>query len=198
MQCPKEKNVTLVEGTLSKNLSIKCCPDCQGAWIPAAAYEGWRRNQLQLSAEPERLTRTVNATLVRSPFDSKAALCPECQHYLSRAKVYFKPVFYVERCTYCGGIWCDKGEWDVLEKLGVHVAIEQMFSPEWQARVRELEQMEKERQATLDKLGPELAAQVFQLADLLEKHPYGDFGVAYLMRRVAGNENASRPSSTGR
>jgi hypothetical protein len=74
-----------------------------------------------------------------------------------------------------------------LEHLGLHTTIEQLFTNEWQSRVRERQFFDQERQATIDKLGPELAEQVFELAQELEKHPNGDFGVAYLMRRVAAN-----------
>jgi Zn-finger nucleic acid-binding protein len=87
----------------------------------------------------------------------------------------------------CRGIWCDYGEWDILEKLGLHTTIEELFSNEWQTRTREQKFSVQERQATIDKLGSELAGRVFELAELLEKHPNGDFGVAYLMRRVAVN-----------
>ncbi|WP_239651701.1 hypothetical protein [Neosynechococcus sphagnicola] len=58
-----------------------------------------------------------------------------------------------------------------------------MFTSEWQVKAREQELAEQERRATLEKLGPELAAQVFALAAALQQHPNGDFGVAYLMRR---------------
>ncbi len=183
MQCPKDKQVTLVDSTFAKNLSVKHCPDCQGSWIPADEYQSWQARQPQHRADPEVLAQTVNVNFVQSPFDTKAALCPDCQHYLSRAKVHFRTPFYVERCMYCGGIWCDNGEWDVLEKLGLHTSIEQMFSPEWQMRAREQEQAVKERQAVIDKLGPEIAAMVFKLGEVLGKHPYGEFGAAYLMRR---------------
>jgi len=94
-----------------------------------------------------------------------------------------KSPFYVERCPNCNGIWCDRGEWEILTKLGLHATIQQLFSNEWQARVMRSHQTEKEKQATADKLGAELAERLFELADLLENHPNGDFGVAYLMRR---------------
>jgi hypothetical protein len=74
-----------------------------------------------------------------------------------------------------------------LERLGLHTTIEQLFSNEWQTQVRERQFSEQERQATIEKLGSELAGRVFELAEALEKHPNGDFGVAYLMRRVAVN-----------
>lgn len=129
------------------------------------------------------MPKTLDVDYVQSPFDTKAALCPECNCYLARARVGLKTPFYVERCPNCHGIWCDRGEWDVLEKLGLHTAIEQLFSSEWQARVKEREYAARERQATIDKLGEDLAEKVFELAELLEGHPNGDFGVAYLMRR---------------
>jgi hypothetical protein len=72
----------------------------------------------------------------------------------------------------------------MLEHLGLHATIEQLFTDEWQTRSREQQHAEKERQATMDKLGHKLAEQVFELADLLRAHPNGDFGVAYLMRQV--------------
>ncbi len=87
----------------------------------------------------------------------------------------------------CRGIWCDYGEWDILESLGLHTTIEQLFTNEWQTRARSQQFSEQERQATIEKLGSELAQSVFELAEALENHPNGDFGVAYLMRRVAVN-----------
>jgi len=47
---------------------------------------------------------------------------------------------------------------------------------------------ELERQAVIDKVGVEMAQRVFDLADLLKKHPNGDFAAAYLMRRFDRNK----------
>nr|WP_255527189.1 zf-TFIIB domain-containing protein [Oculatella sp. LEGE 06141] len=126
---------------------------------------------------------TLDVDYIQSPYDTKGALCPACSYYLARAKVGLKTPFYVERCSNCGGIWCDHGEWDVLETLGLHTSIERLFTSEWQTQVKERDYAEKERRATVEKLGDDLAARVFELAERLEGHPNGDFGVAYLMRR---------------
>lgn len=71
----------------------------------------------------------------------------------------------------------------MLENLQLHTHIEYIFSPEWQAQVRHLETEERQRQALVDKLGAEIAQRVLELGELLQAHPHGDFGVAYLMRR---------------
>jgi Zn-finger nucleic acid-binding protein len=188
VQCPKDKKVTLVDQVLAGDLAVQCCPDCKGTWIPAEEYKSWQSRQevKEVTAE-DVMPKILEVKFSQPPLDTKAALCPDCNRYLSRAKVNLKNPFYVERCMACGGVWCDYGEWDVLQKLGLHVCIEKLFSSYWQERVKELEYAERERQATVQKLGEELAARVFELAELLEAHPNGDFGVAYLMRRFDNN-----------
>jgi Zn-finger nucleic acid-binding protein len=102
---------------------------------------------------------------------------------MARGKITLKQPFYLEHCLTCGGIWCDRGEWEVLEQLKLDTNISQIFSGAWQAQVRASHMNELERQAVIDKVGVEMAQRVFDLADLLTKHPNGDFAAAYLMRR---------------
>lgn len=182
--CPKDRKTHLTPGLLAGNLSAEICEDCKGTWIPAQRYEKWKTLQEnQTQPDPSRCRDPLDVDFVQSIYDTRAALCPECQHYLARARVNLSQPFYVERCPGCGGIWCDRGEWDILQKLGWHTTIEILFTQEWQTRVRRYELEDQERQAMVDKLGAELAAKVFELAAILEKHPKGDFAVAYLMRR---------------
>jgi Zn-finger nucleic acid-binding protein len=102
---------------------------------------------------------------------------------MARGKVALKEPFYLEHCLTCGGIWCDRGEWEVLEQLKLDANIAQIFSGSWQAQVRLSHANQLERQAVIDKVGIEIAQQVFDFADLLATHPNGDFAAAYLMRR---------------
>lgn len=183
VQCPKDKQVDLVDGQLTKQLAAHHCLECRGVWIAGAAYENWQQQQPPVKNLSTLIDQALAMDCARSPFDTRAALCPECTAYLARAKVSVKPPFYVERCPNCKGIWCDRGEWETLQTLTLHTVIDQMFSNDWQTRTREREQLAQERRATIDKLGSELAVQIFELAEILEKHPNGDFGVAYLMRR---------------
>lgn len=184
-RCPKEGQVDLVEGPLSADLKAYCCESCGGAWIAKDTYRTWRQQQpASMPTLPERLPTADEVQFQPAPFDSRAALCPACRHYMVRGRVNLQDgMFFVERCPNCEGIWCDGGEWDVLQRLGLDTHIEDIFSGDWQAQMRALGQAERERQALQEKMGPELAAQIFELADQLEQHPNGDFGVAYLMRR---------------
>ncbi|MEL7314301.1 MAG: zf-TFIIB domain-containing protein [Cyanobacteria bacterium J06559_3] len=187
MKCPKEPKARLTDGTLAPDLEAKCCPDCGGAWIPPENYIVWQKQRgIDRDQEPQVdvLPSEAGVSFAISPLDNRAALCPDCGHYLVRGRVVLRDsMFFVERCPNCKGYWCDRGEWEILQQLKLDTHLENIFSDLWQNQVKELEATERERRATVEKLGEAIASKIFELADLLEKHPNGDFGVAYLMRR---------------
>ena len=185
MHCPKCKNIELIDGKLDDNLAAKHCPNCQGNWIRGYEYQEWQKHQSQEPVSPQILAQNLHTKFTHSPLDVKAGLCPECHRYLSRAKVMLQSSFFVERCPECQGIWCDDGEWDILSQLELHRTIEQLFSNEWQTQAREQQHIQKERQELINKFGTEIANQIFELGELLQSHSEGDFGVAYLMRKVS-------------
>lgn len=182
MECPKDRGVELIDFVLSGGLAVKHCPTCTGNWLALDGYTLWQQQQPDVTVET--LPVQVDLPYTPSLLDSRTALCPNCRGFLSRARVGSANPFYVERCPQCGGMWCDRGEWEVLQALGLHTIIDRLFSSDWQSRMREREFVTRERLALIDKLGSDLARQIFDLAEQLEKHPNGDFGVAYLMRRL--------------
>jgi Zn-finger nucleic acid-binding protein len=184
VKCPKCRT-NLLPGNLTPSLAAHYCPDCLGIWIRAGQYEPWQERQPQYSAAPQWLAQAPDVHFKLSPHDNKASLCPECNRILSRAKVNLKTPFYLERCANCGGIWCDGGEWEVLEHLELHACIPQLFTNEWQLQIQQYQQAEKEREALVERFGKDLADLVVALAENLENHPHADFAIAYLVRRIS-------------
>jgi Zn-finger nucleic acid-binding protein len=187
VQCPKCKHPDLHKQNKVNGLVVEECPSCEGLWINCDEYENWQGKQQSPYTEKWQ-GQDLDHNFPISEYDAKAALCPECRRYLSRAKIPVEPPFYVERCPQCNGIWCDGGEWNVLEKIGLHYHLERLFSIEWQTQVKEYQSNQKERKALIDKMGIQLATQIFDLAAILQNHPNGDFGVAYLMRQISESE----------
>ena len=185
MRCPKETEIELSTGVLTEGLEVKCCSSCEGNWLPKFNYQRWQADNAGLEAIPaEVLPLKLESEFKSAPLDGQAGLCPECGAYLKRARVNLKQSsFYVERCPICEGLWCDKGEWAVFVALGLHIQIPVVFNLEWQSRVRAMEQIERQRLAVVEKVGPEIAQQVFELSEQIQGHPHGDFAVAYLMRQ---------------
>jgi Zn-finger nucleic acid-binding protein len=184
MKCPKCITVELVDGFLTGSLAVKDCSECKGTWLPAETYQQWQAQQ-QPAHSPELLTHRLSSEKFNpSPLDPKAALCPQCRRYLSRAKVTIETPFFVERCQQCEGIWCDRGEWDILTKLGLSANIEQLFDRSWQVQVEQQKSLSSERQGLIEKMGSQLAEDIFQMVEKLSNHPHANFALAYLMRKV--------------
>jgi Zn-finger nucleic acid-binding protein len=184
MQSPKDSSATLIEETLSEGLVIYRCPSTGGFWLERSHYDDWLAGKTQAIASiPEIVNRLSTTPANPASKDSLAALCPTTGRFLIRARVDTHPPFYVERSPEGGNFWIDQGEWDVLTELGLASQLDLLFSSEWQAKLRDFQQVERQKQATIDKLGADLARQVFELAEALRDHPQGDFGVAYLMQQ---------------
>ncbi|MEA5470929.1 zf-TFIIB domain-containing protein [Spirulina sp. 06S082] len=184
VECPKCRNAVLLDSQLPGEIPVKRCSECKGMWLSNKPYREWRHQQPQKSATPDLLQAKTDLGFTPSPVDSRAGLCPECSRYLSRAKVKYKQPFFLERCPECEGFWCDEGEWELLSTLGLNSSLEQFFDRQWQMQMREQEYVATERQTLIDKLGEEFASEIFSLSDRLLKHPNGDYGLAYLMRKT--------------
>ncbi|MGB3236657.1 MAG: hypothetical protein WBB29_00075 [Geitlerinemataceae cyanobacterium] len=184
MQYPKDKNLTLIDGILENSFLVKYSPETGGIWLPREAYRDWVADRPRYELDLLQVVQLLNKIDFQpAPQDSQAGICPETGRLMVRARVNTPRPFYVERSGPDGGIWLDYGEWEVLSILGLHLQIDSLFSSEWQAAFREVQQLERQRQATIEKLGEDLAAQVFQVGEALRAHPNGDFGVAYLMQQ---------------
>ncbi|MEC4804382.1 MAG: zf-TFIIB domain-containing protein [Jaaginema sp. PMC 1079.18] len=182
MKCPKCSQAPLGNLEISPNLIAQYCVECKGQWLSGENYEAWKAQQPSDSAPA--IPVGLDITFGRSELDTRAALCPECSRYLSRAQVKIETPFFIDRCQQCGGIWCDYGEWDALTQLGLNTCIEQLFEPRWQNRIRQQQQRYSEHQAMVEKMGTALADRIFALAEDLAEHPHGEYALAYLMRKV--------------
>ncbi|NJN72393.1 MAG: zf-TFIIB domain-containing protein [Limnothrix sp. RL_2_0] len=186
MQCPKCREVELSDVVLNGDLTSYHCEKCEGDWLSGERYQAWQNTQDRPKIVNTVLTN-LDEVVEAAETDNKAALCPECRRYLSRVKVPVDQPFYLERCPECSGFWCDRREWDILQKLSLHTNLEYIFTSEWQQKVRDQQHSVSERQALIQKLGKDLAVEVFDLGKKLEANKNGDFAVAYLARQVTEN-----------
>jgi Zn-finger nucleic acid-binding protein len=183
MKCPKCKD-PLSESKLFVNLPSQVCGTCAGQWVDADNYQVWREDQARVTVDPNDLLQAdLSGYQVPAELDTKTGLCPQCQKILSRTRVGTNPFFYLDYCQSCNGFWFDRDEPAILEKVHVHDQLEVLVTSTWQSRVRATQLVNSEKQAIIDKLGAELAQQVFDFAEVLKEHPNGDFAVAYFMRR---------------
>ena len=78
--------------------------------------------------------------------DSKTGICPEGHGIMIRTKIETDDPFYLEKCSACGGIWFDSGEWDKLAKYNLTESINEFWCKSWQRQQRQ----DKERHNYLE------------------------------------------------
>ena len=82
MQCPKCREVELVDLELSEELPSHHCEKCEGDWLSGERYQAWQNSQDRPSIVNTDLN--LDTDFKPSETDSKAALCPDpaCRRYL--------------------------------------------------------------------------------------------------------------------
>ncbi len=104
--CPKCA-FTPLEPRLSSGLSLDECPKCGGRWYDAGELE-------RAVLDPAAFQRAGGAALT-SPRPGKA-ICPRCHENMTNGGL-LSPHLRVDRCGKCGGVWLDKNEIPLLDRL---------------------------------------------------------------------------------
>lgn len=178
MNCPNCDNRSLVAVFLEANLIASRCPQCEGHWIPAFQYWRWLHETSSRGTTPA--PESPVAVELSPPGPEKAHLCPECQRLLIKHKVGKGLSFSIDRCSFCGGFWFDRAEWETLRQRGLHQAIHLVFAAPWQREIREERSLEALRSAFEERLGTRPYGIVRDFKVWLSAHPARSDILAYL------------------
>ena len=91
--------------------------------------------------------------------------------------------FLVDRCASCGGVWLDRGEWDILRRAGLHSLIHLICDDAWQRRVRQQEQAAAAADRLRAALGDADFDRLKQTWAWLADHPSAELLMSYLRDR---------------
>jgi len=103
---------------------------------------------------------------------------------LIRAKIAVEPPFYLEKCTTCGGIWLDNGEWERIVSNNLVEHLQDFWCRSWQAKQRKEKNRESFLQSNQTLLGDSVFMEVMKLAESLKEHPEKRRAIALLQQEV--------------
>ena len=101
MNCPKCKTTELHKHGFD---SPFYCKQCGGMWLESEKL----REFMETSSEFH------NEESGNSEHDERTGLCPSGHGIMIRARIDADEPFYLEKCSQCGGIWFDRGEWQKI------------------------------------------------------------------------------------
>lgn len=180
MKCPKCESTELRKSDYAHHYA---CPNCKGQWLQAG----------ELAHGTEDSSEAPEGSGDNPEHDARTGLCPGGHGIMLRARVDLAQPFYLERCSVCGGIWFDGGEWQRVVENDLLTNLPNLWSRAWQRNQRIIQNREDFLQANLQLLGEEIFASIMQLAGLLNSHPEKSRAIALLQEET----NARTKPMTG-
>jgi len=167
MQCPLCKKHTMEAVDLAPDLAGLACSECSGVWLDRAKYDAWRAKQ------PGDLPEATTPAQITVSDTHKAKICPQCGHLLLPYRVGHGLPFSIDYCGACGGVWCDRDEWNAIKVKNLHDNLHDIVSQHWQTAVRRSDVQEAIEQTYKRLLGVTYEKASDMRAWLREQHQKG-------------------------
>jgi len=132
LTCPVDHQ-PLIFKRFEGDVNVWTCPACEGIWL----------NREQLEAIEETIEHKHDK-LLQVPQEQLADLyemarqkqrppvnCPGCNIEMERKEYGYCSAVMIDICSYCGGIWMDKGEMEALEVFYEHARISTRDRKPW-------------------------------------------------------------------
>ncbi len=178
MKCPKCQTEPLDRAPALPNVgSPRICPVCRGLWVEKRLYR-------HPAAEAFR-EQTATARSPAGGYDLKTGLCPLGHGLLTRVRIGREPRFYLDRCARCGGIWFDGGEWDRIVRARLLDHLPRLWTRTWRRHRRAAEASADHLAWARRRFGPELLAELQELAGRLEGSAVRSEALAFLRETSA-------------
>lgn len=173
--CPKCAARELSELPSAAGSGTWRCLGCSGLWVlPSALNIQSALEALDAQDQPPPAPRVE---------DQRTGQCPDGHGLLRRARVTFHDPYFLERCSRCGGVWFDAGEWTRLRADQLVANLPELWSPAWRRHLSEEQAHESLDSDLRNKLGAELFELLRSLGQRLETHEHRGVALAYLRER---------------
>ncbi|TWI76807.1 TFIIB-like protein [Desulfobotulus alkaliphilus] len=170
MKCPKCKTAVLKKSAYN---SQYFCDQCKGMWLV----------KMKSSSLTDISIETIDNDTVADN-DSKTGLCPSGHGLMIRAKVDIDEPFYLERCTACGGIWFDNGEWLRIAENNLSDNLSIIWSKSWQRNQSRIKNRNSFLETNKKLLGEQVFREVMELSETLKNHSEKDRAIALLQQEI--------------
>jgi len=142
---------------------------------------------LEFDSLPKFVQDSKDLEIFASSFcehDSKTGICPQGHGIMTRAKIEIDEPFYLEKCSTCGGVWFDQGEWQKLEKNNLKENINDFWCKSWQRQQRQAKERTNYLELNKKILGNVAFEKIMELSEILKIHPEKGRAIALLQQEI--------------
>lgn len=163
MNCTSCKKGVLKPTFLEGQFRSHKCNNCSGDWILIEDYVAWKERNPNYEFASSISFEEIEAE------DSKRALfCPVSGVMMRKFKLSASNDHRIDYSSAVGGIWLDKGEWDLLKAEGLAGSLNSVVTQHWQNNLKAQTAKDSFNDIYTDKFGKENYAKVKAFREWLE------------------------------
>lgn len=128
MKCTSCKLGDLVPSYIEGQFRAHSCTNCQGNWILIEDYISWKERNPEFIFD-ENVTCNIEET-------TTAILCPVTHTIMRKLRLSNNTEHKLDYSIHVGGVWLDKGEWELLKEEGLAGSLNTLLTSHWQRNIK--------------------------------------------------------------
>lgn len=166
MNCTSCKNGALRPSFIDGLFRAHSCTNCGGDWILVEDFVSWKeKNPEHQFSQPSEWSEDEAADT------ASAMLCPVTGTIMRKFRVTAKTSHRIDYSNAVGGIWLDKGEWELLKSEGIAGTLNNVVTQQWQNNVREQSASNNFAEIYESKFGKETYEKAKEIREWLNSQP---------------------------
>lgn len=176
MNCTSCKNGALLPSFIEGQFRAHTCSNCGGNWILIEDFVSWKERNSDYKFSDDI---TIEESEISD--SKKAIICPASGTIMRKFRISSENEHKVDYSSVVGGIWLDKGEWDLLKSEGLAGCLNSVVTQNWQRNIRLNSAKQNFAEIYSSKFGKEDYAKIKEMRDwLLSQEQKSDLR-AYLL-----------------
>lgn len=174
MLCPACNSQDFESVALEAGLAAQCCTSCSGVWIDLDGYRAWRRHDAAAAIDQPMHVAEIEEEA------GAARFCPKTGRLMARVKVSNEAPFRLDYSASAQGVWLDRGEWEILNGLGLARQLDAVVSERWQRQLQSTASRERMDRAQRARFGEAAYQELTRMRDWLQAQPNSAEMMAFL------------------
>ena len=163
MKCTSCKQGDLLPSFIDGQFRAHTCNNCEGNWILIEDYVAWKERNPQYAFDEN--------TQCEIDESKQALLCPVTGAIMRKFRLSTTIEHRIDYSANVGGVWLDKGEWELLKDEGLAGSLNAVLTAHWQRNIRLNSTKDNFTEIYKDKFGQDSYNKVKELRDWLSLQP---------------------------
>lgn len=173
MKCTSCKAGVLSPSFIDGLFRAHTCTHCGGNWILVEDYVSWKENNPAYSFSDDVSCEAEDT--------ESALLCPQSGTIMRKFRITSDSSHRLDYSAAVGGVWLDKGEWDLMKKDGLAGSLNAVLTAQWQKNIRMNTAKDNFADLYIEKFGRETYDRVKEIRQWLNEQPNKADLRAYLL-----------------